>query len=40
MGVTASKEIKITEKFGLPVPTSFILNPQAKAVHLVFGISL
>jgi hypothetical protein len=40
MGVTASKEIKITEKFGLPVSTSFILNPQAKAVHLVFGISL
>ena len=40
LGITASKEIKITERFGLPVSTSLIMNPQAKVVHLVFGISL
>jgi hypothetical protein len=40
IGVTASKTIQLTEKFGLPISTSFILNPEAKAVHLVFGITL
>lgn len=40
VGVKASKEIKITEKYGLPISTSIILNPEAEAVHLIFGISL
>jgi len=40
IGITASKTIQLTEKFGLPLSTSFIMNPEAKAVHLVFGISL
>ncbi len=40
MGIRASKKIKITENFRLPVSTTFIMNPQAKAVHLVFGLSL
>lgn len=40
LGVTASKEIQITDKFSLPVTTSFIVNPQAENVFLVVGISL
>ncbi|MBK9356630.1 MAG: hypothetical protein IPN08_04425 [Bacteroidales bacterium] len=39
-GITASKEIQITDKFSLPVTTSFIVNPQAENVFLVVGISL
>ena len=40
LGVTATKEIKITDKFSLPVSTSLITNPQAENIFLVFGISL
>jgi hypothetical protein len=40
LGITISKEIQITDKFSLPVTTSFIINPQAENVFLVFGISL
>ncbi|NTW24584.1 MAG: hypothetical protein HGA37_07790 [Lentimicrobium sp.] len=40
IGITASKEIQITDKFSLPISTSFIVNPQAENVFLVFGISL
>jgi hypothetical protein len=40
LGITVSKEIKITEKFSLPVSASFITNPEAERVHFVFGISL
>ncbi len=40
LGITVSKDIKITEKFGLPISASFITNPEAKKVHFVFGISL
>lgn len=40
IGITASKEVKITDHFSLPVSTSFIVNPQAENVFLVFGISL
>jgi hypothetical protein len=40
VGISASKDIKITEKFSLPVSTSLITNPQARKVHFVFGISL
>lgn len=39
-GVTAHKEIKFTETFSLPVQASFITNPQAENMFLVFGISL
>ncbi len=39
-GVTAHKEIKFTESFSLPVQASFITNPQAENMFLVFGISL
>jgi len=40
LGITVAKEIQITDKFSLPVTTSFIVNPQAENVFLVFGISL
>lgn len=40
LGITVAKEIQLTEKFSLPVTTSFIVNPQAENVFLVFGISL
>ena len=40
LGITGSKEIKITDKFSLPVNASLITNPQAEDIFLVFGISL
>jgi len=40
LGITVSREIQITDKFSLPVTTSFIVNPQAENVFLVVGISL
>lgn len=39
LGVTVNKEITVTDNFSLPVSTSFIINPQAENVFLVFGIS-
>ncbi len=39
VGITASKEIKITDNYSLPISVSFITNPQAKKVFLVFGLS-
>ncbi len=40
IGFTASKEIKITESFSLPIFSSFIINPNNDVAHLVFGISI
>lgn len=40
IGVTAVKKIIITDKFTLPVTTSFIINPQTENVFLVVGITL
>jgi hypothetical protein len=39
-GVSGSTEIKITEKFSLPVKASVIANPQARKLFLVFAITL
>jgi hypothetical protein len=39
VGISAGKEITITEKYALPVSVSLITNPQAAKVYLVFGIS-
>ncbi|MDR0748477.1 MAG: hypothetical protein LBF62_02760 [Tannerellaceae bacterium] len=36
----ASKEIKINERFSLPVSASVIANPAAEDVHFVFGITI
>ncbi len=40
LGVSASKEIKITDSFSIPAFVSYILNPKAEISHVVFGISL
>ena len=40
LGITGSKDIKITDKFSLPVSVSLITNPQAEKIYLVAGISL
>ncbi|MCF8370660.1 MAG: hypothetical protein K9H64_03490 [Bacteroidales bacterium] len=36
IGVTASKEIKVTDKYNIPVSASFITNPNTENVFLVF----
>ena len=40
LGLTASKSIKITNAYSLPVYTSIITNPQAQSVFFVFGLTL
>lgn len=40
LGITATKNIKISDSFSLPVSTSLITNPQAENIFLVFGITL
>jgi hypothetical protein len=40
IGITASKEISITDKFTLPIFSSYVLNPNLEVAFLVFGLSL
>lgn len=40
LGLTASKELAISDKFSLPLTTSLIFNPDAKKVFVVFGFTL
>ncbi len=39
-GFTASKEIKITDKFSLPLFTTFSFNPQVENYYIILGINL
>jgi hypothetical protein len=39
LGITCVKSVKITTDFQLPMTVSFITNPQAEKVYLIFGIS-
>ena len=39
IGITAKKSLKITNDYSLPLTASFITNPQAEKVFLIFGIS-
>lgn len=39
VGVTATKKLKITESFSLPLKATFGINPQQEDVYLVFGIT-
>lgn len=39
LGITGSKELKITEKYAMPIQASFITNPMSGDVFMVFGIS-
>ena len=40
IGITSSKDIKITDNFSLPLFGGVIWNPDAKQFHVVAGISL
>ncbi len=40
IGVTASKDVKITDDFSLPVFSSYVLNPNLEIGYLIFGFSL
>jgi hypothetical protein len=40
LGVSASKEIKISDSFSLPVNAALTVNPDAENVYLTFGFSL
>lgn len=40
IGISTSKEIKITEEFSLPLSGAAILNPAYESFHIVVGISL
>lgn len=40
LGITASRDIKITDDFSLPLFTSYIMNPRMSISYFVFGVSL
>lgn len=40
LGVKATKEIKVSETFKLPIYTSVITNPQAGNIFIVLGVTL
>jgi uncharacterized protein (TIGR02001 family) len=40
IGISTSKEIKITDSFSLPVSGAVILNPSSEQFHIVAGITL
>lgn len=40
IGIKASKEIPITEKYSLPVQCQIITNPMLQKIYLVFGITI
>ncbi len=40
LGVTISKNIRVTQDFSIPVYTSIITNPQTQSVFFVFGLTL
>ncbi len=38
-GITAKRDIKVSESFSIPVSVSYILNPKAEISYLIFGLS-
>ena len=38
-GITASKEIKMSESFSLPLTVSFVINPNDEIAHLLVGVT-
>jgi hypothetical protein len=40
LGITAHKDIRISDSFSLPLFTSLIVNPQTENIFLVLGLSL
>jgi hypothetical protein len=39
IGISASREIKISDSFSLPISGSFIVNPDLNQAHIVVGVS-
>jgi hypothetical protein len=39
LGISASKEVPITDQFSLPLSVAYILNPDTERAFLVFGVS-
>lgn len=39
VGVKATKSVKITEDYSLPVSVTFLINPRAEISYLVFGLA-
>ncbi|MDR1406768.1 MAG: hypothetical protein LBJ23_01820 [Tannerella sp.] len=40
VGLTGSKDVRITDMFSVPVFTKIVFNPQVRHTYFVFGISL
>lgn len=40
LGISASKEVEITDAYSLPMSVSWIVNPDSERAFLVFGVSL
>lgn len=40
VGISGTKEVKVTDDFSIPLTTGLIVNPKVDIAHLVFGISL
>ena len=40
IGVTATKEISLSDSFSLPIFSSYVLNPNLEVAYLIFGLSL
>ena len=39
IGLSSLRDIKITDKYSLPVKGSLILNPDLEQIHIVFGLT-
>ncbi len=39
VGISAQREIKVSESFSVPLSVSYIINPKAEISYLVFGLS-
>jgi hypothetical protein len=40
VGIKASKELKISDNFSLPIFGSLVINPNEDIAHLIFGITI
>ena len=40
LGITGTRNIKISDQFELPVRSSLVVNPQAQKIFLVLGVTL
>ncbi len=39
VGISTSKDLKVSDEFTIPVSGAFIVNPDLEQVHIVFGLS-